>query len=93
MDHRATDARRNPQSRTTGKRSWLMVIGCGLPLAAVLLLPLFGVSWGTALLFLAVLACPLMHLLGMHGGHHRPQGDGAGSARKQEGYSGESRIR
>jgi hypothetical protein len=30
---------------------------------------MFGVSWGTALLFLLVLACPLMHLFGMHGGH------------------------
>jgi len=34
-------------------------------------LPMFGVSWGTALLFLLVLACPLMHLFGMHGGHHQ----------------------
>jgi hypothetical protein len=45
-----------------------MVIGCSLPFLAVLLLPLLGVSWGTVLVLLALLACPLMHLLGMHGG-------------------------
>lgn len=62
-----------------------MLVGCTLPLAAVLLLPMFGVNWGTALLFLLVLACPLMHLLGMHGSHHHPQGRGSRPAREEEG--------
>ncbi len=69
MEHRATDHQTDRQKLGGGKRSWLMVIGCSLPIVAVLLLPMFGVSWGTALLFLLVLACPLMHLFGMHGGH------------------------
>lgn len=69
MEHRTTDHQRDRQSHDTSKHSWLMVIGCSLPIVAVLLLPMFGVSWGTALLFLLVLACPLMHLFGMHGAH------------------------
>lgn len=72
MEHHTTDTRVERRGSVPGKRSWLMVIGCGLPFAAVLLLPLFGVSWGTALFFLFLLACPLMHLFGMHGGHHQP---------------------
>lgn len=59
-----------------------MIVGCTLPLAAVLLLPMFGVSWGTAPLFLLVLACPLMHLVGMHGGHHQ-SGTGDESRKEQ----------
>ncbi len=69
MEHRVTEVQTDRRSSPRGKRSWLMVIGCSLPIVAVLLLPMFGVSWGTALLFLLVLACPLMHLFGMHGGH------------------------
>jgi uncharacterized membrane protein len=72
MQHRADESQRDQRRSVLAKRSWLMAIGCGLPIVAVLLLPMFGVSWGTALLFLLVLACPLMHLLGMHGGHHQP---------------------
>ncbi len=70
MEHHPTNTPSDRRSFAPGKRSWLMIIGCTLPFAAILLLPLWGVSWGTALLFLFVLACPLMHLLGMHGGHH-----------------------
>ena len=71
MEHHTTDHQRDRQSHDDSKHSWLMVIGCSLPIVGVLLLPMFGVSWGTALLFLLVLACPLMHLFGMHGGHHQ----------------------
>ncbi|MFQ5846904.1 MAG: DUF2933 domain-containing protein [Candidatus Methylomirabilales bacterium] len=73
MEHRATETHGDRLRSVPGNRAWLMIIGCGLPLAAVLLLPLLGVSWGTALLFLVLLACPLMHLFGMHGGHHQPK--------------------
>ena len=69
MEHHTTDHQGNRQSHGDSKHSWLMVIGCSLPIVAVLLLPMFGVSWGTALLFLLVLACPLMHLFGIHGAH------------------------
>jgi len=38
-------------------------------------LPSLGISLGTVLIFLLALACPLFHLLGMHGGHaHGGQG-------------------
>lgn len=72
MEHHTTDTHVEPRGSVPGKRYWLMIVGCTLPLAAVLLLPMFGLSWGTSLLFLLVLACPLMHLFGMHGGHHQP---------------------
>ena len=68
MEHHITN-RGDQQSPAPVRRSWLMVIGCGLPLVAVFLLPLLGVSWGTALFFLMLLVCPLVHFLGMHGGH------------------------
>lgn len=74
MEHHTTD-QTTGKDPGRGRRSWLMVLGCSLPFAAVLLLPLWGFSWGTALLFLAVLACPLMHLLGMHGAHHEPRAE------------------
>lgn len=93
MGHHPAESYREQPAPARGKRTWLMVIGCSLPIVAVLLLPMFGVSWGTALLFLLVLACPLMHLLGMHGSHHHPQGGGSGSVKEEEGYSNESRIR
>ena len=80
MEHHTTDHQRDRQSHGDSKHSWLMVIGCSLPIVAVLLLPMFGVSWGTALLFLFVLACPLMHLFGMHGGHGG-HGDGQPTTR------------
>lgn len=80
MEHRATNQGER-QSSAPVKRSWLMVIGCSLPFLAVLLLPLLGVSWGTVLILLAVLACPLMHLFGMHGsarGHGEGRSDNRG---------------
>jgi hypothetical protein len=52
-----------------------MVIGCSLPLVALVLLPFIGVSWGTTLLVAVLFLCPLMHLFGMHGGHHQPRAE------------------
>jgi hypothetical protein len=60
-----------------GKMSWTMMIGCGLMLVGVLLLPALGVKIGGVLPYLLVLACPLSHLLMMkfmgkghdHSGH------------------------
>ncbi len=81
MKHHTIDQRER-QSSGPMKRSWLMVVGCSLPLVAVLLLPLLGVSWGTVLVLLMLLVCPLMHLLGMHsghGGHEGGQSDDRGS--------------
>lgn len=74
MEQHTTDTHAERRGSVPRKRPWLMIVGCILPLAAVLLLPMFGVSWSTALLFLLVLACPLMHLLGMHGSHHHAEG-------------------
>lgn len=49
-------------------QAWLIFSAIGAVLLAV---TVFHVSLGTVLVFLAVLACPLM-MLGMHGGrgHH-----------------------
>ena len=58
------------------KMSVAMMIGCGLMLAGVLLLPALGVKLGSVLPYLLVLACPLSHVLMMpfgkdhdHSGH------------------------
>jgi len=69
MEHRATDGHTDRRSSGRGKRSWLMAIGCGLPLVTLVLLPVIGVSWGTTLFVAVLFVCPLMHLFGMHGGH------------------------
>lgn len=74
MEHHTTDHAEG-KSPGRGSRSWLMIIGCSLPIVAVFVSLMFGVSRGTALLFLLVLACPLMHLLGMHGSHHEPRAE------------------
>jgi len=52
------------------KRTWLWVGAAAFALA-LLYLPALGISGGQILVFLLVLLCPLMHLLGMHrhGGH------------------------
>lgn len=84
MEHHTTD-QATGKDAGRGTRSWLMVIGCSLPIVAVLVLPMFGVSWGTALLFLFVLACPLMHLLGMHGGHREPRAEEQSGPLRKEG--------
>ena len=73
MEHRATDVQTDRESSPRGKRFWLMAIGCGLPLVALVLFPVMGVSWGTTLFVAVLFLCPLMHLLGMHGGHHRTE--------------------
>jgi len=84
MEQHTTREQLTRHDPAQGKRSWLMIIGCSLPVVALVVLPLLGVSWGTALVFLLVLACPLMHLLGMHGGHHQP-GSQDGPNSKKEG--------
>ena len=40
------------------KKSWLMMLGCLLPIIALIALPLFGIT-GPWLPWLAFLACPL----------------------------------
>ncbi len=52
------------------KRTWPLV-GAAVLALTFLYLPILGVSGGQILVFLLVLLCPLMHLLGMHrhGGH------------------------
>ncbi len=49
-------------------RGWLMTL-CLVGLGALLFLPSLGISIGTLFTFLLVLACPLMHLFMMRGGH------------------------
>ena len=51
------------------KRTWLWV-GATVLALAFLYLPTLGISGGQILVFLLVLLCPLMHLLGLsnHGG-------------------------
>jgi hypothetical protein len=48
-----------------GMMSWTMLVGCGLVLLALVLLPRLGVRLGSGLSTLLVLACPLSHLLMM----------------------------
>ena len=78
MEHRAIDVHTDRRRSAHHKRSWLVAIGCGLPLVALVLLLFTGVSWGTTLFLVVLFLCPLMHLLGMHGdngGHGEGQTD------------------
>jgi hypothetical protein len=49
-------------------RSWLTTL-CLVGVGALIILPSLGISIGTLFTFLLVLACPLMHLFMMRGGH------------------------
>lgn len=50
-------------------KTWhLVALAIALPLLYYSL-PALGISLGTVLIFLLALACPLFHLLGMHGAH------------------------
>ncbi len=67
-----------------GKMSLMMLLGCGVMLAAFLILPRLGVRLGSGLTALLVLACPLSHILMMvfmgkahgQGGHEGHEGHG-----------------
>jgi hypothetical protein len=64
-------------------RSWLTAL-CLVGLGALFVVPALGISIGTLLTFLLVLACPLMHLFMMRGGHggHGGHDHGAGPAER-----------
>ncbi len=49
-------------------RGWLTTL-CLVGLGALFILPSLGISIGALFTFLLVLACPLMHLFMMRGGH------------------------
>lgn len=49
-------------------RGWLTTL-CVVGLGALLILPSLGISIGSLFGFLLILACPLMHLFMMRGGH------------------------
>ena len=61
-----------------GKMAVLMALCCLLPLAGLLAVTVFGVPWSGLLSLAFVLACPLMMVFMMAGGH------GHGSAQKAE---------
>lgn len=60
-------------------RGWLTTL-CLVGLGALLFLPSLGISIGTLFTFLLVLACPLMHLFMMRGGHGGHGGNDHGSS-------------
>ena len=49
-----------------GKKSWLMMLGCLLPIIALFTLPLFGIK-SVYFSWLAFLICPLMMFFMMKG--------------------------
>lgn len=42
-----------------------LILGCGLMLVALLLLPAVRTGWGTVIVIVALLACPILMLLTM----------------------------
>ena len=56
------------------KRSWLW-LGAGVVALGFLWAPSLGIGGGTILWVLFLVACPLLHFLGVHG--HRGHGRGA----------------
>jgi hypothetical protein len=67
-----------------GKMTVAMLIGCGLMLAGVILLPAFGVKLGGVLPYLLIAACPLSHVVMMafmgKGHDHRGHGEESSEA-------------
>lgn len=66
-------------------KTWhLVALAIALPILFYSL-PALGISLGTILIFLLALACPLFHLLGVHGAHghgHAGHGEAASEAEK-----------
>jgi hypothetical protein len=55
------------------KHLLIMLLGCGLPILLIFLLPAFGVSegWTLSIFLVLMLFCPLLHFkLHSTGGHH-----------------------
>lgn len=46
---------------------WLMILGCMVPLAAIIILPALGINLGSSVWILFIVLCPLSHLLMMRG--------------------------
>lgn len=70
------------------KHALRMLLGCGLALLAVFLLPAIGASNGVtlAVFFILMIACHLFMGHGGHGGHHgahQPGGSAAGSSHEE----------
>lgn len=56
--------RRDHDLRADHKHPWWhMLVGCGLMLVAVLLLSSAKVGWGSAIILVALLVCPLSMLI------------------------------
>lgn len=60
-------------SKHTGHGILHMVLGCGLMLVAVLLLPSIGAGWAAGAVLIAFLLCPLLMLFLMRGAHGEPE--------------------
>lgn len=49
---------------------WFMLLGCIVPIAVVVMLPVFNVKLGNSLWWIIILLCPIAHIImmgGMHG--------------------------
>ena len=70
-----------------GRHSWLMMMGCAVPLVGIILLPLLGVKLGGVLPLLLILACPLsmIFMMGSMGkGHDHSEHGGYRSGEDHE---------
>jgi hypothetical protein len=74
-----------------GKHSWLMMIGCAIPIVGIVLLPLFGVKLGGILPLLFLMVCPLsmVFMMGAMGKGHNHSGhdDGHSEAEHEHFHS------
>ncbi len=67
-----------------GKHSWLMMVGCAIPIVGIILLPLLGVKIGGVLPLLLILACPLSMMFMMGSGKgHAHSGHGGNSTEEE----------
>lgn len=71
-DERTMKPRESIQATPQSHRSWLTLLFCVAPLAALAAIFVFGIPVSTVFLWVIVLLCPLSHLLmGRHG--HGPK--------------------
>lgn len=60
------------QATSRNRRSWVTLLFCIAPLAALAAVFVFRIPVSTVLLWAIVLLCPLSHLMGRHGHGPKP---------------------
>ncbi len=73
------------QTSKSNRHLLIMVLGCAIPMAAVVAIFVLGIPLSQLTVFALVLLCPLSHLLMMRGGMHQHGGAAQGTTNQAAG--------